>query len=44
MNRLYGYDRAEWLYWYIKPVLLVEEYLKGQFDQLVDYKLFCYNE
>ena len=34
MNKLYGYDRAEWLYWHIKPVLLVVKYLLDQFDQL----------
>ena len=43
MNRIYGYDKAEWPYWHIKPMLLVEEYLEDQFSELVDYKVFCFN-
>ena len=43
MNGLYGQDKAEWLYWHINPMLLVEEYLEDQFSELVDYKVFCFN-
>ena len=43
MNGLYGQDKAEWAYWQIKPMLLVEEYLEDQFSELVDYKVFCFN-
>ena len=43
MNGIYGYDKAEWPYWHIKPMLLVEEYLEDQFSELVDYKVFCFN-
>ena len=43
MNGLYGQDKAEWPYWHIKPMLLVEEYLENQFSELVDYKVHCFN-
>ena len=43
MKGVYGQDKAEWPYWHIKPMLLVEEYLKDQFSELVDYKVFCFN-
>ena len=43
MKRIYGQDKAEWPYWHIKPMLLVEEYLEDQFSELVDYKVFCFN-
>ena len=35
--------KTEWAYWHIKPMLLVEEYLKDQFAELVDYKVYCFN-
>ena len=43
MNGIYGYDKAEWPYWHVKPMLLVEEYLEDQFSELVDYKVHCFN-
>ena len=43
MKGIYGQDKAEWPYWHIKPMLLVEEYLEDQFSELVDYKVFCFN-
>ena len=43
MNGTYGHDKAEWPYWHIKPMLLVEEYLEDQFSELVDYKVYCFN-
>ena len=43
MNGLYGQDKAEWPYWHVKPMLLVEEYLEDEFSELVDYKVFCFN-
>ena len=43
MNGIYGQYKAEWPYWHIKPMLLVEEYLEDEFSELVDYKIFCFN-
>ena len=43
MNGLYGQDKAEWPYWHIKPMLLVEEYLEDQFSELVNYNVHCFN-
>ena len=43
MNGFFGQDKAEWPYWHIKPMLLVEEYLEDEFSELVDYKIFCFN-
>ncbi len=41
-----GYDdytKSEWPYRHIAPRVFVEEYLESRFDQLVDYKIFCFN-
>ncbi len=35
--------KAEWPYWHIEPRVLVEEYIEDQFNQLIDYKVFCFN-
>ena len=43
MKGIYGQDKAEWPYWHVKPMLLVEEYLEDEFSELVDYKVFCFN-
>ena len=43
LKRIHGLQNYQWPYWHIKPVLLVEEYLKDQFSQLVDYKIYCFN-
>ena len=43
MNGIYGYDKAEWSYWHVKPMLVVEEYLEDQFSELVNYKVHCFN-
>ena len=43
MNGIYGYDKAEWPYWHIKPMLVVEEYLEDQFSELVNYNVHCFN-
>ena len=40
---IYMLETYQWPYWHIKPKLLVEEYLKDQFAQLVDYKIYCFN-
>ena len=43
MKGIYGQDKAEWPYWRVKPMLLVEEYLEDEYSELVDYKVFCFN-
>ena len=43
LRRKFGVHKVEWPYWHIKPKILVEEYLEDQFNQLVDYKVFCFN-
>ena len=43
MKGIYGQDKAEWPYWHIEPMLLVEVYLKEEFSELADYKVFCFN-
>ena len=41
--RIHGLENWQWPYWHIRPKLLVEEYLEDQFDQLIDYKIHCFN-
>ena len=43
MHKKYAPFSGEWPYWHISPRLLVEEYLEDQFEELVDYKIFCFN-
>ena len=40
---IYGTKNAEWPYWHIKPRVYVEEYMEDQFEQLIDYKIYCFN-
>ena len=43
LNKLYSPNDSEWPYWHIQPKVFVEEYLKDQFSQLIDYKVHCFN-
>ena len=44
LKRNYYYVGREWAYKYVKPMLLVEKYLKNDNEEpLRDYKFFCFN-
>lgn len=39
----YYYSSREWPYKYIKPRIIIEEYLDSKKDDLTDYKFMCFN-
>lgn len=45
LSRLYehGINNGEWHYFYIKPSIIIEEYIEDHSGELLDYKIHCFN-